>query len=383
MSMYEVRLLEESEKKRVRKLWEDIFTEDSPSFLDYYFNYKCTENKIYAVEENGNPVSMLHCNPYCIQTGERKVTADYIVGVATDENYRHRGLMRRLLEVSLNDMADEKRPFTFLMPAAEAIYRPFGFRFIYNQPVFVAGRTLRDCSGRSRYRVRELCENEYGIAADNINNRLAGMYDVFTVKSEDYFNDIKLMYKSDGGNLMCLESDDGTEAYFSYWIYNREAEITELINFAGQTDEAAEAVCDFIFENSRVDRIITRGYRAANAGLMGRIMARVTNVKEMLNLIRAKNSLSILLYVEDNLVSANNGIFLWKTGPIEAMTEKISEDVFFNGNELLEQDCKADICLKTGVEDLAEWIFNGVVPSEEPVLKQIYTLDKVFINEIV
>ena len=44
--------------------------------------------------------------------------------------------MRQVLYKMLQDLNQEKKPFCFLMPAAEAIYRPFQFAFIYDQPVW-------------------------------------------------------------------------------------------------------------------------------------------------------------------------------------------------------------------------------------------------------
>ena len=43
------------------------------------------------------------------------------------------GYMTRLLETSSRDMYQAGEPFTFLMPAAEGIYYPHGFRFVYGQ----------------------------------------------------------------------------------------------------------------------------------------------------------------------------------------------------------------------------------------------------------
>ena len=60
---------------------------------------------------------------------------DYIVAVATKESRRGKGYMREVLTKALRDMNLEGRPFTFLMPAAEAIYRPFDFRFIWKKPL--------------------------------------------------------------------------------------------------------------------------------------------------------------------------------------------------------------------------------------------------------
>ena len=69
--------------------------------------------------------SMIQLNPYAIQAGPLVWKADYLVGVATRKNRRHRGYMRQLLVRMMGDMRREGMPFCFLMPAAEAIYRPF------------------------------------------------------------------------------------------------------------------------------------------------------------------------------------------------------------------------------------------------------------------
>ena len=51
---------------------------------------------------------------------------DYIVGVATAADSRHRGHMRDVLMKMLGDMHQDRKPFCYLMPASPDIYRPFG-----------------------------------------------------------------------------------------------------------------------------------------------------------------------------------------------------------------------------------------------------------------
>ena len=131
--MMEVRKLRKEEHIRTRKLWEQIFVEDTPKFLDYYYSVKILDNEIYVIEDCGEIVSMLHLNPYTMRIGEKLYRTHYIVAVATDERYRKRGLMRKLLNKAMDDMKAAKEPFTFLMPAKEEIYLPFGFGTIYEQ----------------------------------------------------------------------------------------------------------------------------------------------------------------------------------------------------------------------------------------------------------
>ena len=128
-----IRYLPDEEKNRTRALWERIFVEDSERFLDYYYHIKTADNEILVLERDGEILSMLQLNPYRLQLGAAQVEAAYVIAVATDSRYRHQGMMARLLKRAMQDRQAKKQPFLFLMPAAEAIYRPFGFRFIYRQ----------------------------------------------------------------------------------------------------------------------------------------------------------------------------------------------------------------------------------------------------------
>ena len=51
-----------------RPLWEEIFTEDDASFLNYYYQWKTAENEIYVIEDKNLPVSMLQLNPYMVRS---------------------------------------------------------------------------------------------------------------------------------------------------------------------------------------------------------------------------------------------------------------------------------------------------------------------------
>ena len=55
-----IRKLETEEKQNTKKLYEEVFSEDSKSFVDYYYEEKLKDNQIYAVEEDGEIQAMLH-----------------------------------------------------------------------------------------------------------------------------------------------------------------------------------------------------------------------------------------------------------------------------------------------------------------------------------
>lgn len=131
-----LRYADDEEKQLCRILWHEAFPDDSVPFADYYYQEKVKDNRILIKAEEGRLVSMAQLNPYTFVCRDRQWPIDYIVGVATARDSRHRGHMRSILEKMLGDMNRNGVPFTFLMPADEAIYRPFQFAFIYRQPKF-------------------------------------------------------------------------------------------------------------------------------------------------------------------------------------------------------------------------------------------------------
>ena len=87
----EIRKLESAEHGKTRFLWEKIFKEDSQTFVDYYYFIRTKENVIYVVEEEGAIRSMLQKNPYWMKLEDSVFDSEYIVGVATEKEYRSRG----------------------------------------------------------------------------------------------------------------------------------------------------------------------------------------------------------------------------------------------------------------------------------------------------
>ena len=127
-----IHYLTDAERIRSRALYDEVFVEDADAFSELYYQIKAQDNQILVAEDNGAIVSMLHRNPYTVRFRGTSIPAEYIVAVATKVTYRHQGLMRELLTKALRDMYADGRPFTFLMPADEAIYTPFDFRLMGN-----------------------------------------------------------------------------------------------------------------------------------------------------------------------------------------------------------------------------------------------------------
>lgn len=235
-----------------RPLWEEIFSEDTEQFLDYYYRYKAPDAWIYLLKESGQVVAMLHLNPYKIYSGGTIKQSYYIVAVATRKEYRHEGCMRRLMREAITDTMEWGCPFVFLMPANPVIYEPFGFRYVYTHQVYMPGnerireaiqRCVREhievrvdtdfgkhllrCCGR-QYRAeatrREWMEQaEYEALARLAGEELAKTYHTFCVHDAKYFLRLQRELQSENGDLVAVytESADGM-VLSGYICYARE-----------------------------------------------------------------------------------------------------------------------------------------------------------------
>ena len=201
-----VRRLEQAEHGLTRPLYEEVFSEDSKRFIDYYYTEKTKDNQIYVAEEDGGIQAMLHLNPYELNVNGTKKKANYIVAVATRESYRGRGFMKALLETALKDMYREGESFAYLMPAAEAIYTPHGFRTVYTQqleycPIGEAGDVTLE--NGITCQVRPVANQDIPMLVNAENAALeAEGYQVYTLKSEMYYERLMKEYASEGAKLM-------------------------------------------------------------------------------------------------------------------------------------------------------------------------------------
>ena len=206
------------ENQRARKLYEEIFDEDSPAFVDYYFRVKAAENEIFVVEnEKQEILATLHLNPYEMMFCGEKVKTNYIVAVATRADCRHQGMMRSLLQASLQEMYRREETFTWLMPAAEAIYRPFGFRFIYEKnKMTVTADVLQRAETDENWQIHSdqevsgdiFCEEakkeDLAELACFAEKQLSKLAEVYTVHDIAYFEQRMQEVGCEGGSLILI-----------------------------------------------------------------------------------------------------------------------------------------------------------------------------------
>lgn len=358
-----VRKLQKAEHIRTRKLWEEIFSEDTSEFLDYYYSVKAKNNEIYVVENEGHICAMLHLNPYTMEVAGESFTTHYIVAVATEEKYRHQGMMRMLLKEALSVMKANQEPFTFLMPAAEQIYYPHGFRYIYRQ---LQGKMNRAIEGKGSWEITNATKEDCKEIAKFSNNILQSRYEVFTKRDKKYYEVLLEEEKSERGGILIVKENQKIIGVFPYAI-GEEYEIREPL-FKGNADEILSYIFLYLGGKKQIKFL---GYGDMEKSI---IMAKILDVERMFSCVKIKETIELKLNIWDTLMDASIGCYFLK-GSNTIDVEKIDET----------EEC---VCIEVG--DLTSILF-GMMDLEElnvPIkakkeLSKIIPLTKVYINEIV
>lgn len=317
------------ENQRARKLYEEIFDEDSPAFVDYYFRVKAAENEIFVVEnEKQEILATLHLNPYKMMFCGEKAKTNYIVAVATRADCRHQGMMRSLLQASLQEMYRREETFTWLMPAAEAIYRPFGFRFIYEKnKMTVTADVLQRAETDENWQIHSdqevsgdiFCEEakkeDLAELACFAEKQLSKLAEVYTVHDIAYFEQRMQEVGCEGGSLILIRKEKEICGYFLALKKDREA--WEIVVEDAVQKKAFPAVLHW-FGASEEKCTFTAfpqiWEQYAQSENVPAIMGRIVHLERFVCCLKIKKEQEWKIRLTDSLIPENNGYFIIKTG---------------------------------------------------------------------
>ncbi len=262
------RRLKPEEHCLTRRLYETVFSEDTKEFVDYYYGEKASRNEIYAALDQRGIHGMVHLNPCQVSWRGETLTIHYIVAVATEESYRRRGIMGTLLRMALRELNRRGEPFAYLMPAAEAIYTPYGFRRTWEwrwEEETVSGIKPDALEQRSACRCSdELLEQ----LSRRVNERLAGQFELFSLRSAAYYRDLQRQQRASGGELrICFDREGPCFGL-----------CTEKEKFPP-------------------------------------MMARIANLESFLARVRTEEEQTLLWEVKDEIIPENAGLFWVELGP--------------------------------------------------------------------
>ena len=386
-----VRRLEQREHGKTRSLWEEVFTEDTSAFLDYYYYIKTKDNQIYVVEEDGQICSMLQLNPYLLKIEESERPSAYIIAVATKEEYRGRGFMGNLLRQALNDMYTAKVPFYFLMPAAEAIYTPYDFRFIYSQRIGIQDISSNVASGKGTT-VRNCTFTDAAVwnaeeMAAFFNSYFADVWQVHAIRDSSYYQTMIMEQQSERGGVRLIRENGDLKGIYAYAAEDG-LEIREPLYLPGYEDAFISSVRELAGVTGESGKRCESAKIYACPEYMSAenkpiIMARVVCLPEFLKALKtdSKTSVDCSFAVIDPIIYQNSRVWRIASGVDETgLDVRETED----SEGVLPIDALTELMFgRIGIQELQRR--EGVIMTEHLAgeLEKIIKLTKVFLNEVV
>lgn len=293
----EVRVLKAENNSQTNHLYKEVFSEDSDTFVKYYYDEVASRNKIYVIEDK----CMLHLNPYTLCANDKSFDSNYIVAVATKEKYRKQGLMRRVLTEALKDMSVQGNPITFLMPAAEAIYTPYDFVVVAEQELYEEVSILDTDNNITS---RDAMITDVESLSCLYMNSMADNSGIYIKREADYFLRMIKEQAAQKGAIRVFHLGEKMVASYMY------------------TNENNYTVRDIVaIPGISVSKKVKDKYK---------MMARILNFKAYLEM--APNSLDALgdikeFVVTDDIINENNGHYLLEEKGGIRYTKKISENL--------------------------------------------------------
>jgi len=359
--------LDAEDKDETKHLWHMCFTEDSESFIEYYYKEKTKDNEILVKKDNGLLISMVQYNPYAVKLRGRLWKLDYLVGVATEESRRREGHFRDVFVKMLHDEEAAGKPITYLVPVNPAVYAPMGFTFIGN----VASYELTEKAKQTL--TRTVCQDtpeDCGRAAVYMEQWLGARYEMYTRRDAAYVSRLIKELASENGTLEFLEQDGRLVGLDAYWGW----EVREhRLLYA---------------EDAYTVKTGEKPWSMARLTNIGALLA-AFGLKQAEQQGEEKRMLTLGIRMNDPILEMNNGEFVWTIGE--------------TGSSLKARKPEPDTCgctenvsiwLETKPEELVSWLF-GCRKAEEiwggqlenkglaEILAQVDTVNGVYLDEIV
>lgn len=192
--------------------------------VEYVFEQKYISTDIcYAIEDKEKICCMLFTVPCYITIDGEKKKGHYIYGACTLPEYRHRGLMHRLVEYANKQTAEKGDKFSALLPANRPLYdfySDMGYR-----PLFVAQNKLISRDELPSLSSNVAYQNEPSIAEmDKLRKRLCSKYTGSVIYSKGILSyAVSYAKECRGGAVQC---EDG---YIIYAYDNNRLIVIEMM----------------------------------------------------------------------------------------------------------------------------------------------------------
>lgn len=320
----------------VLKLFSTGFDEPK-RWVDWYFNNVYNDDKALVSYCDDTPAACLMTDPYKLKLGPTTVDMAYISCCTTAPRFRGQGLMSRLLVDTLLESASKGYAVASLIPASESLY------FFYDRLGFATVFYADEQRFTSLHKFipdNSLVEVEpdYGIFStlENLRNSTV-------LHSENDFVNIMADNRLDNGHVITLADSESHQAAAMLFatVHDDAIIVNDLLSTGFSARSAALAL---LRERVGQRMFIVRNPPSGDTMfLKSRGMLRIVNPMALLKSIAEANpETEQVIRLHDNIIQANNAIFIIHNGDVERTSSTIRKPT-----------------LDVSIETLAKIIFNS------------------------
>ncbi|TQQ85709.1 GNAT family N-acetyltransferase [Peptacetobacter hominis] len=390
-----VYIADEKNINDIKEMWRYCFAE-SEAYNEYYFDRKLKPEDTVVCCDDEKAIASIQLNQYKIMLNEKEENVSYVVGVSTMPEARGKGIMKKMMKFSLDEMYKRGQNVSLLMPIDFRLYRRYGYENCYD--ILEHRIDMEELSG---FRIEQ---NVRRLTLDDI-NELIKLYDSVNKMNNGYvirdrfrFENMFAEAEADGSYIYGIEDESGKlSGYMVYsmdsgTLFVRELYFTDIstlktaIGFIyNHNTQCSKAV---IMEDIRncVGKVI-RNPRKTETIQKQFMMGRVINfdgvldsmVSECNSGVNAEDSIKVA--IKDDYIESNNAVY-----DIRASDDGITYEKFEyneeNSDVSMNINCISQLVFSYIDIDEADFVYNlGISDDKKEVLKRLFVKRRNHINE--
>ncbi|SCY81964.1 GNAT family N-acetyltransferase [Alkaliphilus peptidifermentans] len=323
--------------------------DDAIKLSEYSFKYKLKDEErekktsfmedhiIFGVFDDQEMIAKTHVIPLYVLINNKEHTMGGIASVSTYPEYRRKGIVNRLINLSIETMKEEGHILSYLHPFDINFYRKYGYELISNlKKTTILNKDLSYYKG-----IEGKVERKKGLdglsTVNEIYTKYITKYNGMLIRSEKWWRDNQY----DGEHIPAIyyNEDNEPKGYLFYKIIENKMEVKEYIyldedsrrglwNFIANHDSMIEEVEVITADDEQMAFLFNNP--AAKIQLVPYFMARIVLVKEFLEryIDFSRLDRELVLGLKDQWATWNNGIYTISSNGVsfESVNKEALED---------------------------------------------------------
>lgn len=308
-----------NKREEIKRIWSECF-DDSPEYVDMYFDRVYNDADGMTLERGGRVVSSLLLQKYRLMVQRSEVGMSYIAGAGTRRNARGNGYMSALIVEALGRSATRGDAVCALIPANDRLYsyyKRFGFTTVFyaDEQRYTSVHAFSTIGKAAAYRA---VDNYYGDDLYDAFRRFECERGGMVVHTRRDFLNILDDLRMDSDSQFVAMADDCGRVVSMAWAVQDVDNVVMVKELFGEDDDARQAALRELRRHfpRRSFRVLAPAGRRSGR-LRCRGMARIVNVGKLLEAVAVGNpGWRSAIRVVDRVMHENNHTYMVEMGSV-------------------------------------------------------------------